>query len=960
MIKNILTRMKDVISHSNPAPSLVKSDALPFKTHLLNMIEHDLRRLDKKDPTFLEDAEGHIDYYSPYAEAQMKSKEELLKRYINHFIKIQALYIHIQKKKAQLKTQSDQLKDETKNNIKDLLANESFNNISKNKEIQLEIARIKKIEALRQKPADQITDIDKQQITDFDKEMEALFDDKNHTINQFKALSQQTTTLQTSLSKHLKLKEKIPKGMLDVKRALYYQSTLIFLRNEIKTKTLALSKVKEGSKKRSQLEKQIAQLEEKKNKFSSIKFSESEQIDTTIKNMLADLRKLMAGSIQDYQELITSGGDINVFLHKTTSFYWGNLYLYRKAVNEINEYMQYQDTSELTEEGQLVAECIKSAFKEIPSQTAIEDALATINDVDKGKKARGVAYKEDVAISSKETQMIGFYKGESCVMINKLMQQDESAPLFYFPYNSRSYTLDHPCSDLADTLGNCYGETQMFLQRINQENPAINNICPQSDLINDQLDQTRSAGPLNITLDTLTTGLMKSSVDPRGLSQEELKIKLDGKPAYVLFDSEIYYIDGAFNITNLSRQKQLSTQDCKKITDLFPEKEDVKKAANRTALQTIKETMKIESPNKKVTWDSLKGTLTKKSDSKKNGDLCWIKFSDAKTSGGTPFAHVVGFIKIKNPNPYKYIVYDYSLGAIGVSNDEQLDLLFKQILNQYPAFGQFEVKKVAEVSSECTKFLTDIQTLKKSNDPCIKTPIVNYWDKNRLLQLIKCSDFDSPQEIKLISEAINNLAREDQETVCRKWFEKASLNTLLKPENAALASILNMAFQSQKITTLAPSEKMLEKVFMLVKNERISANVAISVFNQDKSIYTKLVKFTDKETILILMGKPTKKGEHPSYSELAVQAFPTDKDIFLKAYRYSPANKKENLLKLGDQGMIAELMRNEENGVIFTEKYRKIYAKENSTTAMRDTLKTIRDGSINHPEEPSSKHVRRG
>ena len=74
-------------------------------------------------------------------------------------------------------------------------------------------------------------------------------------------------------------------------------------------------------------------------------------------------------------------------------------------------------------------------------------------------------------------------------MINQLFAETEG-PFFYIPYNAHCDVMDHPSGgDLLGTYGNCFGETQMFLQRINGTIPTFNTICPERNLINSQLNQ---------------------------------------------------------------------------------------------------------------------------------------------------------------------------------------------------------------------------------------------------------------------------------------------------------------------------------------------------------------------------------------------------------------------------------------------------------------------------------------
>ena len=172
------------------------------------------------------------------------------------------------------------------------------------------------------------------------------FDNDKYQITSLDFIKKQINGLQLKLDKHVRLKEKIPKGMIDVKRALSLQKELLSIQSIIEQKTEALRKLSEQPEENSaipaavkKLEQEIEVLREKETQLSTRKFSTSAEVDINIKGMLKDLRALMTSSINGYKELAKSGGDIDVYLHQTTAYYWENLDLYRKTLSAINEYI---------------------------------------------------------------------------------------------------------------------------------------------------------------------------------------------------------------------------------------------------------------------------------------------------------------------------------------------------------------------------------------------------------------------------------------------------------------------------------------------------------------------------------------------------------------------------------------------------------------------------------------------
>ena len=102
MIKNLALEIKFLIGTINPAPAIEKEHVFTLKKEMLRLIEGDLTHLSRQDPTFLDGPKGKIDYYSPFAEAQINNKQQLLEKYLNKLMLLEAVLICIQQKKTQI------------------------------------------------------------------------------------------------------------------------------------------------------------------------------------------------------------------------------------------------------------------------------------------------------------------------------------------------------------------------------------------------------------------------------------------------------------------------------------------------------------------------------------------------------------------------------------------------------------------------------------------------------------------------------------------------------------------------------------------------------------------------------------------------------------------------------------------------------------------------------------------
>ena len=808
MIKKRLELIRGLVSSLGKKlfPDADPKIELGVATHILELIHPDLTKIALKDPTFLDGLKGHVDYYSPHAEAQIKNKQEILEKYLNNLNVVQAVLLCISKmkKEEQALTDNNILTPvekekkllELKGEIDSLMRIKDPKELLTRIDVQNEMAQLNEINTARKelketelklKRDDEVEEeeakLDSQVRAALEQKKGELqskikkFDDALPEVN--KKVKEEIDKLQIYLTINQKLAVKIPRGMLDVKRALTLVQELVLVQKTIEIKRKALSDLEEGDPKIEGLQKEIVKLELKERALSSIKFNTSEDVDKKIKEMLKDLQGLMASSIKAYQALAVTGGDFNAYLHKTTAFYWENLYLYRKTLSTINDYIK--NAGGMTVKGTFLSECIDKAFEQIPKEEDIHQGLNAVKKVDGKLKLRKEAYDAKI-----DNHAFRFYRTKAENFITAILNTP-TKPLFFLPYNPGNYVLDHPAhSDYSDTLGNCYGETQMFLQRINGKKPTINNICPETDLLNFQLDQSR---------------------------------KPSGENA--------------------------------KILGRFPKPEDQQKE-------------KV-----KVTWDAIKDLLTKEVDSKKNGDLCYLKLDGATVAGhDATVSHIIGLIKMKDPSPYKYVVYDYGFGATGFSDDEQLGLFFKEIFDVHVPFYKCFFEKVGEVSDECCKFVSGIQPLEKPKPEA--TCERSYWNKERLVLLAKYSKGDLEDDVKLILEKIEVLKPDEQKAVFDAVFanKQISLDKLLP---------LSVTFYKDKKKDSEFFKRVVEQVFVLGENITFKFSGEVP-----RDMEAKVVKLIDNK----------------QRAELACRIFPQQKAIIVQAFSVDPTSLQFANLKL--------------------------------------------------------------
>ncbi|HAT9123266.1 TPA: Dot/Icm T4SS effector PieD/LirF, partial [Legionella pneumophila subsp. pneumophila] len=266
-------------------------------------------------------------------------------------------------------------------------------------------------------------------------EMNRIFDELNHQSSVSLANEKLThkiknilTNLKNKQNKITQLREKIPEGMLDIKRALYIVE----------------------------------------NSF----LSESEPEEKELRSKFKRIKKFMSNSNKEYLDLIKKGGLLNTVLLDTTTLYWNQLHEYSTLLNQCR--ITLQKSHHLTKEGQLALRCFNSAIQKMPPKKHIINALKILNKPNSKTEA---------------IEKIGFvspHGREACMQLTCWGKK-----FFYIPRSEEMYHFDYdPKEDLNETGGNCFGESMMFIHFLSKG--AIRWLCPEAGLINFQLDQTRN------------------------------------------------------------------------------------------------------------------------------------------------------------------------------------------------------------------------------------------------------------------------------------------------------------------------------------------------------------------------------------------------------------------------------------------------------------------------------------
>lgn len=819
MIKKLLIKVEKLI---NNLPKELK-----LSETILSSIKEDINSLASR----FDGSKGYINYYSPKVVQQINEKQKLLEKYQNYLTALLAVLI--------CSKQSRDIRDNKKlepvseiTDLKNLLKHKDvekiINDITQFDEDQRELKRIERlIQKDEEKEDNKKMHLGKRsklelRRAELSKRVQ-LFNNKLKNIPQAEEIKAVLDYCQKYIEKHINLSKQLPKGMLDVKRALSLFDEI----NSTKTQIRKLSKDKldsSGQIKLEGLKKELTKAE------LALQFSYSEEEDKTIKDMLNDLKRLMKMSIRDYQKLATSGGEINVFLHKTTGFYWESLFLYRNVLCEINEYLK-KNKKKLSEQGMLVAECISKAFSQMPELDTIEKALEKVKRIDDDLK-RQEEYNEKI-----NGTWIRFYKKGPVKFVQQVLEQNLNEKIFYIPYNPHNYVLDYPAqSDFADTLGNCYGETQMFLKQINSKSPAINNICPERVLINYQLDQSR----------TIAKNTKKEKI---GIFEADEKTKAQ------------------------------------------------------------------------VTWDGIKDILTSKVTSTAFGDVCMITLTGAQVSGREKLVgHGIGLIKMKNPAPYKYVVYDYAFGgAMGFSSDTQLELFFKQILEgegSYVPFKKCLVEKVGEVSKECQQLINGSPGIASLTQKSLdKTCNRDFWDKARISFLIKYYPIgtDENRILDLIEKLPQSKDRiELYEQLVKE--PKIGIGNLVKciicsGKISYLANLLTSDLLAVDITNKIKfklNEQAKKEIVALINNDQIEPNITCKLFSNNQTIVLATYKkdknslqYADIDPVVTLL-----QGKNTITPSDACRAFPKAEKIIIAAYKSDPSS-----LQFANLGLVQQLLR---------------------------------------------------
>lgn len=247
----------------------------------------------------------------------------------------------------------------------------------------------------------------------------------NNFINE---LSSVLASLKNKKDKLIRLKTQIPEGMLDIKRAL------------IAVEHDALS--------------------------------HSPDEDSTLKHFLMTLKDMMQSANREYNLIIKQGGSIHFILFETTKLYWMKLDELQKKLYPVIDYID--QCAQLTPTGMLVQRCLYTAHINIPST---ERARRLLNK-NTQNPVRMYQMMGQIGFSSHNGRT-------TCAFL-----QASGKPFFHMPHNETMYHIDYdPECDLAETAGNCFGESMMFIHALSMG--RFQRLCPEAGIINFQLEQTR-------------------------------------------------------------------------------------------------------------------------------------------------------------------------------------------------------------------------------------------------------------------------------------------------------------------------------------------------------------------------------------------------------------------------------------------------------------------------------------
>ena len=290
---------------------------------------------------------------------------------------------------------------------------------------------------------------------DAEKQIESTAITIQHYLDEVQRMSEEISTQDAgitnnidSLLRLLKNKQKkiaaiqqqIPKGMLDIKRAL-----------------------------------QIA---------SSHPISDSATEESLLKLRFSLLQHFMRDLNKQYSDFIIAGGYYISVMQHITVLYWNKLKDYTGLLLTIHT--DLNQSNQLTDEGRFILNCIEKAIIKLPSE----------EDINSGIKLSSYS-SETLKEKLQLLYAIGFSPKRSIRTCQYLSAHQKQ--YFYMPHDNDKYHFDYdPAEDLAQTGGDCFGQSMMFIHALCQG--KFKHFCPEPGLINFQLDQTR---PLSFPKETL-------------------------------------------------------------------------------------------------------------------------------------------------------------------------------------------------------------------------------------------------------------------------------------------------------------------------------------------------------------------------------------------------------------------------------------------------------------------------
>ena len=234
----------------------------------------------------------------------------------------------------------------------------------------------------------------------------------------------------SKLKKVIHYQEIIPQGMLDIKRILYLKES------------------------------------------SDLSFNHIE--NNKLLELIKEIHQAMIGFNKNYTILIKKGApEVDDYFKSLTIFYWQSIEKHQKGLLKLKEL--FGSCNQLTKCGLLAIKCVNNAIRQFPKDN-IKIKLRAISQTNK-------------SISDKLSKNNNFLSKAGVSLCKYLSSTDR--PFFYVPSSADCYHIDYnPNDDFANTGGNCFGEFNSFLQYIKKGSLKL--FCPETNIINYQLDQSRS------------------------------------------------------------------------------------------------------------------------------------------------------------------------------------------------------------------------------------------------------------------------------------------------------------------------------------------------------------------------------------------------------------------------------------------------------------------------------------